>query len=149
MQWVPVFASGAFPIPDGGRDPLGVYGPPVTKPVVIAIQGICYTIGIELMLAADIRVAARTARFGQLEIKRGIFPFGGATFRLPQRVGWGNAMRWLLTGDEFGADEAHRIGLVQEVIEPGKQLERAQIDFLVSRRRLRDRRLRLRERRRI
>jgi enoyl-CoA hydratase/carnithine racemase len=60
-----------------------------------------------------------------MEIKRGIFPFGGATFRLPQRVGWGNAMRWLLTGDEFGADEAHRIGLVQEVVEPGKQLERA------------------------
>jgi hypothetical protein len=71
----------------------------------------------------DVVVAASTTRFAQIEIKRGIFPFGGATFRLPQRVGWGNAMRWLLTGDEFGADEAHRIGLVQEVVEAGKQLE--------------------------
>ena len=67
----------------------------------------------------------RDARFAQLEVQRGIYPFGGATTRLPREAGWGNAMRWLLTGDEFDAAEALRIGLVQEVVEPGAQLDRA------------------------
>jgi enoyl-CoA hydratase/carnithine racemase len=70
-------------------------------------------------------VVARDARFGQIEIKRGIYPVGGATIRMPREVGWANAMRWLLTGDEISADEAHRIGLVQELVEPGQQLPRA------------------------
>ena len=73
------------------------------------------TLGIELLLAADIRVAAADARFAQIEVNRGIYPFGGATVRFPQVAGWGNAMRWILTGDEFDAEEALRIGLVQEV----------------------------------
>ena len=77
------------------------------------------TLGIELLLAADIRSARSDVRFAQLEIQRGIYPFGGATIRLPREAGWGNAMRWLLTGDEYDAAEAHRIGLVQEVTEPG------------------------------
>jgi len=66
-----------------------------------------------------------TKRFAQIEIKRGLFPFGGATIRFPREAGWGNAMRYLLTGDEFNAAEALRIGLVQEVVEPGQQLTRA------------------------
>jgi enoyl-CoA hydratase/carnithine racemase len=106
-------------------DPVGLFGKVRTKPVVIAVQGLCLTLGIELILASDVAVAASDARFGQIEIKRGIFPFGGATFRFPARAGWGNAMRWLLTGDEFDAREALRIGLVQEVVEPGQQLARA------------------------
>ncbi|HVG62478.1 MAG TPA: enoyl-CoA hydratase-related protein [Hyalangium sp.] len=60
-----------------------------------------------------------------IEIKRGIFPLGGAALRFHQRAGWGNAMRWLLTEDEFDAREAYRIGLVQELVEPGCQHERA------------------------
>ena len=124
-EWAAVFSSGRMPLADDGLDPLGVYGPPVTKPVVSAVQGICFTIGIELMLATDIRVAARDARFGQIEIKRGIYPVGGATIRMPREIGWANAMRWLLTGDEIPADEAYRIGLVQELVEPGQQLPRA------------------------
>lgn len=91
----------------------------------MAVQGLCFTLGIELILAADIAVAAEGTRFAQIEIKRGIFPFGGATLRFHQRAGWGNAMRWLLTGDEFDAREAWRMGLVQEVVEPGRQHERA------------------------
>lgn len=122
--WAPVFASGSFRIPDGGIDPLGLLSR-VTKPIVMAVQGICFTIGIELMLATDIRVAADSVRFGQIEIKRGIYPVGGATLRLPREVGWANAMRWLLTADEFGAAEAHRIGVVQEVVPHGSQLARA------------------------
>ena len=123
-QWAPVLASGKFAIPDGGLDPFG-FASRVTKPLVCAIQGICLTFGIELALAADIRIAARSARFAQIEIKRGIYPAGGATLRFPREVGWGNAMRWLLTGDEFDAAEAHRIGLVQELTDHGEQLGRA------------------------
>jgi enoyl-CoA hydratase/carnithine racemase len=95
------------------------------KPVVAAVHGKCLTLGIELLLASDIRIAAENATFAQIEIKRGIFPFGGATLRLPEVAGWGNAMRWLLTGDEFDAKEALRIGLVQEIVEDGKHVERA------------------------
>jgi enoyl-CoA hydratase/carnithine racemase len=96
-----------------------------TTPLVAAVQGWVMTLAIELLLAADIGIAASNARFAQLEIRRGIYPFGGATVRLPRDAGWGNAMRWLLTGEEYDAAEAHRIGLVQEVVEPGRQLDRA------------------------
>lgn len=111
----------------GGRrfDPFGVWGEQVPKPVVMAVQGIAFTLSIELALACDVVVAARDVRFRQLEIARGILPFGGATMRAPAKLGWGNAMRFLLTADEFGGDEALRIGLVQELVEPGQQLERA------------------------
>ncbi len=85
----------------------------------------CYTIGIELMLAADINLCASNARFAQLEVQRGILPFGGATLRMHQVAGWGNAMRWLLTGDEFDAHEAYRLGLVQEVTAPEDLLDHA------------------------
>jgi len=124
-QFSPVFASGSWTQVEGGLDPLGLVGPRLRKPMVCAVQGICFTIGIELLLATDVRVAASDVRFGQIEVKRGIYPVGGATMRMPQQVGWANAMRWLLTGDELGAEEARRIGLVQEVVEPGKQLDRA------------------------
>ncbi len=105
-------------------DPLNLYSER-TKPVVAAVNGKCLTVGIELVLAADICVAAENATFAQIEIKRGIFPFGGATLRFPVQCGWGNAMRWLLTGGEFDAQEAYRIGLVQEIAANGKQIEKA------------------------
>jgi enoyl-CoA hydratase len=118
--------AGGTPLYGGDAvDPWGVHGRQRTKPVVIAVHGRCLTLGIELCLALDVVVASKDTRFAQIEIKRGIFPFGGATFRLVQTAGWGNAMRWLLTGDEFGAEEGHRIGLVQEVVAPGTQLARA------------------------
>jgi enoyl-CoA hydratase len=112
---------------ESGIDPLGINGQRLSKPMVCAVQGICFTIGIELMLAADIRVAARNTRFAQIEVKRGIYPIGGATIRFVRDTGWGNAMRYLLTGDEFTAAEALRIGLVQEVVVPGEQLARAEV----------------------
>jgi enoyl-CoA hydratase len=106
-------------------DPFGLWGDPVPKPVVLAVNGIAYTLSIELALAADIVVAADDVRFRQLEIGRGIMPFGGATFRAPAQLGWGNAMRFLLTAEEFGAAEALRIGLVQEVVPAGSHVGRA------------------------
>jgi enoyl-CoA hydratase len=111
-------------VPDGGINPWQVSGQSLTKPVVIAVQGTCLTLGIELMLASDIVIAAESSRFGQIEVARGILPFGGATIRFPRAVGWGNAMRWILTGDTFDAAEAHRIGLVQEIVADGEQFDR-------------------------
>lgn len=105
-------------------DPFGL-GRRLRKPRITALQGITFTIGIEIALAGDIVVAASDARFCQLEPKRGLAPLGGATVRYVQRAGWGNAMYHLLRADEFSADEAHRIGLVQEVVEPGRQIDRA------------------------
>lgn len=110
---------------EDGIDPWQVSGRQLTKPVVIAVQGTCLTLGIELILASDIAVAARGTRFGQIEVTRGILPFGGATLRFPRAVGWGNAMRYILTGDLFDAEEAFRLGLVQEVVDDGAQFDRA------------------------
>jgi len=93
--------------------------------VVMAVNGIAFTLSIELALAADIVIAADDVRFRQLEIGRGIMPFGGAIFRAPAQLGWGNAMRFLLTAEEFGAAEALRIGLVQEVVPAGAHVQRA------------------------
>jgi enoyl-CoA hydratase/carnithine racemase len=121
----PRLVEGSLDWPADARNPWRNDGRPWTKPVVAAAQGWCLTLGIELLLAADIRIASADARFAQLEVQRGIYPFGGATTRLPREAGWGNAMRWLLTGDEFDAAEALRVGLVQEVVEPGNQLDRA------------------------
>ena len=125
-KWASVFASGQWTIPEGCIHPLGTdLDARCRKPVVMAIRGICYTIGFELLLAQDIRVASTDARIALLEVKRGIYPVGGGTVRLFQEIGWGNAMRYLLTGDEITGPEAYRMGLVQELTEPGKELERA------------------------
>jgi enoyl-CoA hydratase/carnithine racemase len=106
-------------------DPFGVWADGVPKPVVMAVGGIAFTLSIELALASDIVVCGDDVRFRQMEVARGIMPFGGATFRAPVSLGWGNAMRFLLTGEEFGAAEALRIGLVQEVVPAGTQADRA------------------------
>lgn len=106
-------------------DPLDIAEPRRTKPVVCAVQGYCLTIGVELLLASDIRLAARGTKLAQMEVCRGIMPFGGATLRFPQLSGWGNGMRYLLTGERFDADEAYRIGLVQEVTAPEELFDRA------------------------
>jgi enoyl-CoA hydratase/carnithine racemase len=118
-------ADGLSFVSDTGIDPWGVSGSRRTKPVVVAVQGTCLTLGIELMLASDVSIAARSTRFGQIEVARGILPFGGATIRFPRAAGWGNAMRYILTGDMFDAAEAYRMGLVQEVVDDGEQFDAA------------------------
>lgn len=110
--------------PDG-IDPWGISGRMKTKPVVVAGHGFCFTLAIELMLASEIRIAAPSSKFGQLEVQRGVFPFGGATLRFHEQCGWGNAMKYMLTGEIFTATEALRIGLIQEVVELPKLRERA------------------------
>lgn len=110
--------------PEHYIDPFGLRNQ-CSKPVVSAVQGICFTVGIEIALAGDIIIAADNSRFCQMEAKRGIAPLGGAHFRYMSRAGWGNAMYHLLLCDEFGAEEAYRIGLVQEVVPAGTQKQRA------------------------
>jgi enoyl-CoA hydratase/carnithine racemase len=125
-KWAAVFSSGKWELPDGLIHPLGLdEDNRCKKPVVMAVRGRCYTIGFELLLAQDIRVAATDAKIALLEVKRGIYPVGGGTVRIFEEIGWGNAMRYLLTGDEITGEEAYRLGLVQELTEPGKELEKA------------------------
>ena len=124
----PFMQAGKHPFPLGSVDPsdLGLPGyRRRTKPMVVAMQGISYTIAIELMLAADIVVAADNCRFSQLEVKRGIMATGGATLRMAERAGTGNALLHLLTGDEFGSAEALRLNFVQQVVPAGEELGRA------------------------
>jgi enoyl-CoA hydratase/carnithine racemase len=109
--------KGSLPIPEGGLDPWGITSAQVRKPIVMAIQGICYTLGIELALASDVVIADQTASFAQLEVARGIMPFGGATTRFPQAAGWSGALRWMLSAETFGPDQALTARVVTEVVE--------------------------------
>src|SRR3546814_17009996 len=85
-QWAPVLARGEWiALPDGCIEPFGLdESKRLRKPMVVAARGVSFTVAVELMLAADIRVAGTDARFGQLEVQRGFFPCGGATVRLAQ-----------------------------------------------------------------
>ncbi len=95
------------------------------KPIIAAVHGYCLGGGSELALACDLRVADTTARFGQAEIRIGLIPGAGGTQRLARLVGPGQAMRIALTGDFVDAEEAHRIGLVEFLVDEGEHVEKA------------------------
>jgi enoyl-CoA hydratase/carnithine racemase len=124
-RWAELMKSGRTLTPPELIDPFDVGGRRRSKPLVSAVKGICFTAGIELMLAGDIVVASDDCRFSQLEVKRGIYPTGGATVRMPQRAGAGNALLYLLTGDEFDAPTALRLGFVQKVVRAGREFDEA------------------------
>ncbi|MBW5440771.1 crotonase/enoyl-CoA hydratase family protein [Bradyrhizobium canariense] len=124
-SWAPVLRTGKFPEMSEFINPVGTIPPRRQKPLVVAVQGKCQGAGHELFLAADVRVAASDTVFAQPEVTRGHFPAGGAPITFVREAGWANAMRYMLTGDEWSADEAYRMGLVQYVTPPGKQLDRA------------------------
>jgi enoyl-CoA hydratase len=96
----------------------------VRKPVIAALRGWVLGGGMEIALAADIRLAARSARIGGPEVTRGWLGGGGASQMLPRLVGYGQAMRLLLTGDPVDAETALRIGLVEEVVEESELMPR-------------------------
>lgn len=112
-------------IPNGEVDPFSLREPLRKKPVVIALNGICFTVAVELMLASEVAIAADNCRFSQMEVKRGIMAGCGATIRMVERAGWGNTMKILLTGEEFSAKEALRLNFVQEVVPAGEEFGRA------------------------
>jgi enoyl-CoA hydratase len=125
-KWAPIFAKGEAPkLPPEHIDPYGIQGELLTKPLILAAQGLCYTSGLEMLLNTDIRIATKDARFAQLEVQRGIYPCGGGTVRLPEEIGWANAQRYLLTGDEFFAEQALQWGMIQEIVDADRLHERA------------------------
>jgi enoyl-CoA hydratase/carnithine racemase len=103
------------PRPAGALDTLGNSQPRRTKPLVVVVHGDTWNLGHELYLAGDIRVAAANTRFGQDENTHGRFPGGGATVRFVRDAGWGNAMRYMLTGDHWSADESYRMRITQQI----------------------------------
>lgn len=117
--------AGEAILPTNGVDPFALRPPFRSKPVVAAMKGVCYTAAIELMLATDIVVSAASARYSQLEVGRGVMAAAGATARMVERAGWGNAMKVLLTGYEFTAQEALRFNFIQEIVDDGEELNRA------------------------
>jgi len=124
--WTSSMANGiGFGPNEGEIDLFGLQSGRHTKPVVMAVQGYCFTWGVEALLNTEIRIAATDTQFAMLEVQRGIYPCGGATLRLPKEIGWGNAQRYLLTGDRWSAQQALEWGLVQELTEPGKQFDKA------------------------
>ena len=96
-------------------DVLGNGQPRRSKPVVVVVHGDTWNLGHEIYLAGDIRVAAADTRFGQDENTHGRFPGGGATVRFIREAGWGNAMRYMLTGDHWTAEESYRMGVTQQI----------------------------------
>jgi enoyl-CoA hydratase len=96
------------------------------KPVIACIQGFALGGGCELAMACTLRIAAEDARFGQPEVKLGILPGYGGSQRLPRLVGRGRAFKLLLTGAIIHADEALRIGLVDEVVSADQLMARAE-----------------------
>jgi enoyl-CoA hydratase/carnithine racemase len=96
-----------------------------TKPTIAAVSGWCLAGGVELALWCDLRVAAEGSTFGLFERRWGVPLIDGGTQRLPRIVGMGRALELILTGRPVDAEEAHRIGLVNEITPPGRQLERS------------------------
>jgi enoyl-CoA hydratase/carnithine racemase len=95
------------------------------KPVIAAINGFCLGGGMELAMACHLRICSEKARLGQPEINLGIIPGWGGTQRLPRLTNKGIAIELILTGDMISAQEAHRLGLVNQVVPDGEALEAA------------------------
>ncbi len=110
-------SSGIFSSDPDIINPWGTSGRIRKKPVIVAAHGYCYTAGIELILNADISIAQSNTQFAQLEVLRGILPFGGASARFVKAAGWNKSMRYLLTGDTFNAQQALEMNLICEITE--------------------------------
>jgi enoyl-CoA hydratase len=108
-----------------GKGFAGITEAPPAKPLIAAVEGWALAGGCEIALACDLIVAARDARFGIPEVKRGLVAAAGGLVRLPRRIPAGIAMELALTGDPLPAADAHRLGLVNTLTEPGGALDGA------------------------
>lgn len=116
IAWGPVIAAGKFdPFAPGTINPLQIAEPKLTKPLVCAVHGNTFFMGHELLLASDVRVAASNTTFSQSEAHRAVFAAGGATVRFVREAGWGQAMRYLLTGETWSVEEAMRMSLISSI----------------------------------
>jgi enoyl-CoA hydratase len=107
------------------RGGFGIMKRPPDKPLIAAVEGYAVAGGFELALSADLIVAARDAKFGLPEVKRGLVAVGGALFRLPRRIPYHVAMEMALTGELVGAERLFELGLVNRVVPPGETLSAA------------------------
>jgi enoyl-CoA hydratase len=105
--------------------PLGFTHLAASKPTIAAISGWCTAGGVELALWCDLRIAAEGSTFGLFERRWGVPLIDGGTQRLPRLIGMGRALELILTGRPVDAGEAQQIGLVNEVVAPGRHVERA------------------------
>lgn len=103
----------------------GVTRKPPEKPLIAAVEGFAVAGGLEIVLSCDLIVAARGARFGVPEPKRGLVAAAGGLMRLPKRIPYHVAMYLALTGETITAERAYEVGLVNELTEPGQALDRA------------------------
>lgn len=115
------FLTGDLPVVEG-RGFAGITTTPPDKPLIAAVEGYALAGGCEIALACDLIVASREARFGLPEAKRSLVAGAGGLFRLPQRIPRAIAMEYALTGEHFGAADAHAWGLVNRLTEPGEAL---------------------------
>jgi enoyl-CoA hydratase len=118
------FVAGEKPSVEG-RGFAGIVQRPARKPLIAAVEGFAVAGGFEIALACDLIVAARGARFGIPEVKRGLVAAGGALLRLPQRIPYHLAMELALTGDFVDAERAYEVGLVSRLVEPGSAVDAA------------------------
>jgi enoyl-CoA hydratase len=109
----------------GDRGFAGITQRAADKPLIAAVEGYALAGGFEIALACDLIVAARDARFGIPEVKRGLVAAAGGLFRLPQRMPYHLAMELALTGDPIGAERAAQIGIVNRLVDPGAALDAA------------------------
>jgi len=107
------------------RGGFGVMGVPPAKPLIAAVDGQAFAGGMELVLSCDLIVATTASQFGLMEAKRGLLAVGGGCFRLPRRLPYHVAMEMVLTGEPRPAEEMHRLGLVNRLVEPGRALDAA------------------------
>ena len=118
------FLKGETPVIEG-RGLAGLTQAPPRKPLIAAVEGYALAGGFEMVLACDLVVASREAKFGIPEVKRGLVAGGGGLLRLPQRLPYHVAMELALTGDSITGEQAQGYGLVSRVVEPGKALDGA------------------------
>jgi enoyl-CoA hydratase/carnithine racemase len=109
----------------GDRGFAGITQRAARKPLIAAVEGYALAGGFEIALSCDLIVAARDARFGIPEVKRGLVAAAGGLFRLPQRIPYHLAMELALTGDPVGAERAAQMGIVNRLTEPGEALAAA------------------------
>ncbi len=114
------FMAGEMPFVEGRG--VGFTERPPRKPVIAAVEGYALAGGTEIVLATDLVVAAKNAKFGIPEAKRGLVAAGGGLLRLPKRIPYQKAMELALTGDSFTAEEASNWGFVNVLTEPGEAL---------------------------
>lgn len=108
-----------------GRGFCGITVKPPRKPIIAAVEGYALAGGFEVVLACDLIVASREAKFGLPEVKRGLAAAGGGLLRLPRRMPYHLAMECILTGDMLSAERANQNGLINRLVEPGTALDAA------------------------